>query len=204
MGEPCKQKALVFAGAFNPPTIAHILLARKAREYLHYDKVIFVPSKSKYIESVQEKDFAYSEEKRLTRLKEIAKDYPFRVVSDIELKKKEQPRTYFTLLELSKEYSKIRLLFGSDKLAELEKGWKYVDEIGREFGFALLSRNGENSRKILSSTPYLKERRGYFTLIPPSEEYQNVSSSLVRKRIKEKKDVSLYVPKEIRKELIEK
>lgn len=65
MGEPCKERALVFAGAFNPITIAHLERARYALSYVHYDKVVFVPSKSSYIKNIQEKDFAYSDKERL-------------------------------------------------------------------------------------------------------------------------------------------
>ena len=104
MGEPCKERALVFAGAFNPITIAHLERARYALSYVHYDKVVFVPSKSSYIKNIQEKDFAYSDKERLRRLSLVKQDYPFRDVSDYELKQKDQQKTYLTLMEISKSY----------------------------------------------------------------------------------------------------
>lgn len=201
MGEPCKERALVFAGAFNPITIAHLRRAQYAKDYLRFDKVVFVPSKSSYIKDVQEKDSAYSGEERLRRLNLVRKDYPFREVSDFELRQKEQPRTYFTLKEIKKDYLEVKLLFGSDKLVELERVWKHVDEIGKEFGFAVRSRRNRDLKKIIHEDPYLTERESYFTLIPFCKNYQDISSSLVRKRIKEGKDISSLVPEEIRKEL---
>lgn len=203
MGEPCKERALVFAGAFNPITIAHLRRAQYAKDYLRFDKVVFVPSKSSYIKDVQEKDSAYSGEERLRRLNLVRKDYPFREVSDFELRQKEQPRTYFTLKEIKKDYLEVKLLFGSDKLVELERVWKHVDEIGKEFGFAVRSRMNRDLKKIIHEDPYLTERESYLTLIPFCKDYQDISSSLVRKRIKEGKDISSLVPEEIRKELTE-
>ncbi len=202
MGEPSKEKALVFAGAFNPITIAHLERARYALSYIRYDKVVFVPSKSVYIQKVQEKDFAYQDEERLRRLNLVKEDYPFREVSDYELKQVVQPRTYLTLKALGKGYQKVSLLIGSDKLIELETGWKYVDEIGKEFGFVVRSRNGRDLKEIIQDSPYLKKRENYFTLIPPKTDYQDLSSSMVRKNRKQGKDVSSLVPKEIRKELL--
>lgn len=202
MGEPCKERALVFAGAFNPITIAHLERARYALSYVHYDKVVFVPSKSSYIKNVQEKDFAYSDKERLRRLRLVKQNYPFRDVSDYELKQKDQPKTYLTLKEISKSYQKVSLLIGSDKLIELETGWKYVDEIGQEFGFVVRSRKGRDLSKIIEESPYLKERKSYFTLVPFKEDYQDISSSRVRKNRRQGRDVSPLVPKEIRKELL--
>ena len=48
---------LAFFGAFNPPTVAHLELARFALEALGAEQVIFVPSKSMYIRGKQGKDF---------------------------------------------------------------------------------------------------------------------------------------------------
>jgi nicotinic acid mononucleotide adenylyltransferase len=54
-------RALVYGGAFNPPTIAHIELADFARKAAGFDKVIFVPSKMRYITDDQKKDFAFDD-----------------------------------------------------------------------------------------------------------------------------------------------
>ena len=49
-------KGLFFGGAFNPPTVAHVELANYVRKYLDYDKVVFVPSKDKYIKNEENKE----------------------------------------------------------------------------------------------------------------------------------------------------
>ena len=76
--------ALLFGGAFNPPTKAHIHLAELALAETGRRQVIFMPSKSRYIEEDQGKDFAYSEEKRLALLKSAAfTDEQLRELEDI-------------------------------------------------------------------------------------------------------------------------
>ena len=53
------KKALAFFGAFNPPTTAHLELARYALEQTGRETVVFVPSRSAYIREEQGKDYAY-------------------------------------------------------------------------------------------------------------------------------------------------
>ena len=50
------KKALAFFGAFNPPTTAHLELARYALEQTGRESVVFVPSRSAYIREEQGKD----------------------------------------------------------------------------------------------------------------------------------------------------
>ena len=83
-------RALVYGGAFNPPTIAHIELADFARKAAGFDKVIFVPSKMHYITDDQKKDFAFDDETRLAMLRECAKAHEWMEVSDYEIKAAEQ------------------------------------------------------------------------------------------------------------------
>ena len=61
-------EVLAFFGAFNPPTIAHINLAREAMDKCHLEKVIFVPSQDSYVRTVQKKSFSFSNKQRLDML----------------------------------------------------------------------------------------------------------------------------------------
>ena len=75
-------KALMFGGAFNPPTIAHIQLAEYAKKMTKSDVVIFVPTKMTYIKNDQQKDFAFNDEVRYEMLQKIASTREWMVVSD--------------------------------------------------------------------------------------------------------------------------
>ena len=77
---------LLFVGAFNPPTKAHIELAEYACEKTGAKKVIFMPSKMSYIEYDQAKNFAFLDTERLAMLESICATHPKLMVSDYELK----------------------------------------------------------------------------------------------------------------------
>lgn len=193
------KKALVFGGAFNPVTLAHIHLAEKVRRKLSFDYVIFIPSKSKYILSTEKKDSSFSEEERYKMLKEVSKTRDWMIVSDIEIKKEDQPRTYFTLKKLKEEGYDLKLLMGSDWLPCLEDKWLYIDEILDEFGIVILRRNHDDISSIINSSSFLKERKEKFIFIDVDEEHQEASSSKVRELLKKKdyKKVGKLVPQEI-------
>ena len=94
------KRVLAFFGAFNPPTVAHVELARFAMEQTGREGVVFVPSKSVYIRGEQGKDFAYGEAERLEMLRRAVASRPWMAVSDIEFHEKAQPRTYDSLCRL--------------------------------------------------------------------------------------------------------
>ena len=173
-------KALVYGGAFNPPTRAHIELAEFAMNETGADKVIFVPSKMRYIEEDQKKDFAFSDSERLEMLRKIAETREWMEVCDYELVSQDQPRTYVTMCHLRSLGYECRLLFGSDKLPELQSGWRYVDELCREFGICCMERNDDICNKIIENDPYLKTLKPYITIIRTPTDFRHVSSTKVR------------------------
>ncbi len=192
-------KVLMFGGAFNPPTIAHIDLAHQVQQKLHFDKVIFVPSKMDYIANIQQKDFAYDNATRYQMLQAIARNNPWMEVSDYELNSDFQPRTYKTLQYLKSLGYTPSLLFGSDKLSELETGWKHVSELCQEFGIVCMQRNGEDCQKIIHDNPFLQKLSPYITLVQTDTRYQTISSSLIRKALANGnyEAVKAYIPEEI-------
>ncbi len=193
---------LAFFGAFNPPTAAHLELARFALEAAGAEQVIFVPSKAVYIREDQGKDFAYTDAQRLAMLRKAAETRPWMAVTDWEIRQDRQPRTYETLCELRKEGCMVKLLIGSDKLPELENGWLHVQEIVREFGVVCLTRGGDECEKMIRRDPYLRTLAGGICVLKTPEKTRNISSTEVRKRIREirriEKELEELVPPEIR------
>lgn len=191
-------KALVFGGAFNPPTIAHISLAQYAKEKAGADCVIFVPSKMSYITHEQNKDFAFQDLIRLEMLQKIAANRPWMKVSDVEIHSAAQPRTYQTLQYFKSQGYSCRLLFGSDKLAELETGWKHVTNIAEEFGIACMERNEDDCCSMIQNSPFLNSLKN-IEIIETPPQYQHISSTKVRKLFLEKKydEIEKCVPEEL-------
>ena len=193
---------LAFFGAFNPPTAAHLELARFAAEALGAEQVIFVPSKSVYIRGEQGKDFAYTDGERLAMLQKAAESRPWMGVTDWEMRQDRQPRTWETLCHLREEGRQAALLMGSDKLPELEHGWLHVEEIVREFGIVCLTRGSDECARMIREDPYLRKLADGIRVLETPEETRGVSSTEVRRRIREirrlEEELAGLIPPEIR------
>lgn len=195
------KRVLAFLGAFNPPTVAHIELARFVMDETGFDGVVFVPSKSAYIREAQGKDFAYSDRQRLEMLRSAAKSRPWMSVSDWEVRAETQPRTYHTLCYLRDQGFAPTLLLGSDKLPELEHGWRHVEDIAGEFGFVCMTRGSDECARMIREDAYLKTLAPYIRVVETPEALRGVSSTEVRRRLSEIRalwrDVEALVPREI-------
>ena len=174
------KRVLAFFGAFNPPTTAHVELARFAMEQTGREGVVFVPSKSAYIQGEQGKDSAYSDALRLKMLNILAGNRPWMEVSAMELHAEHQPRTYDTLCRLRQAGVDPALLIGSDKLPELEHEWLHVQEIAREFGFVCLARGADACAGLIANDPYLRVLAPYIQVLESPPELRDISSTRVR------------------------
>ena len=93
-----KKIIAVFGGSFNPPTVAHVSVAKHVLKNLeNVDKVIFVPVSTKY-----NKNGLAPDNERFKMLKTICKKEKGLEVSSIELDSKRQLYTIETLQEIKK------------------------------------------------------------------------------------------------------
>ena len=195
------KQVLAFFGAFNPPTMAHVMMAQKALHETGREGVVFVPSKMTYISGEQGKDYAFGDMERLSMLTRIRSARPWIEVCDYELLADHQPRTYETLCFLRDEGYEPSLLCGADKLEEMETVWKYADRIASEFGIVCMERSGQDVRKMIRESAFLTDLSEYITVVESEQKYQDISSSRVREilfRITElKRQLNELVPEEI-------
>ena len=192
--------ALAFFGAFNPPTLAHLDLALFALRATGRERVIFVPSKASYIQKEQGKDFAFSDADRLAMLRAAAEARPWMGVTDWEILSSSQPRTYITLCHLREEGDAPALLMGSDKLAELETGWRYVDKIAREFGIVCLARGKDDCEGMIRDSEYLRALAPFIRIVETPAGMRDISSTAVRQKLRQKgsaREIGRLVPAEI-------
>ncbi len=195
------KRCLAFFGAFNPPTLAHLELARFALARTGREEAVFVPSKSAYIREDQGKDFAYADAQRLRMLRAAAESRPWMRVTDWELRQETQPRTYFTLCALRARGLEAALLMGSDKLKELSTGWRYVEDIVREFGIVCLARGEDDCEAIIAADPLLRRLSFGIQLLRTPETFRNVSSTAVRRCVAQiralRRELGGMAPREI-------
>lgn len=177
------KKVLVFGGAFNPPTIAHLEAARTAMRSCGREGVVFVPSQSVYIEKEQQKDFAFSNEDRLALLEACTASHSWMKVCPYELLQKTQPRTYQTLCYLRDAGFSPSLLIGSDKLPELEHGWKFIPQIAEEFGIVCMDRGNGDTEAYLQGDEFLSSLGQGLVLVQMPGKLHSISSTQVRQAL---------------------
>lgn len=187
----------VFGGSFNPPTVAHINLAKQVLEEMNeIEKVIFVPVSTKY----NKKGLA-SDEDRFNMLKSICNSQGNLEVSDLELKSKRQLYTIETLriIEEQNPGKEIYFIIGTDNLKELET-WYNPDELLKNFKIIVLDRGEDNTDEIIEKSEFLKKYKSSFIKLKNIKK-MNISSSYIREQLKLGKTVQNWVPEEISAEI---
>lgn len=145
---------IVYGGAFNPPTVAHLETYRFMMERIKVDSFIFLPVSSAYTKS----DLA-SNHHRLNMLKLLIKDLPQATVSEIEIQDTDFMGTYHSLNRLSESLSgDVAFLIGADNLAELHT-WKMAESLLSEYVFIVLNRQDDSVEDLIEGDPFLRRHR---------------------------------------------
>ncbi len=169
----------ILGGSFDPPHLGHILIARQVREIMKLDEVWLMP----YFAHSWNKTTSSAVE-RLKMAKLINENGV--KVSEIELIRKEKSYTINTVRILKKEYShKFYWIIGSDLLADYKK-WKEHKQLTSEIEFIVVPRPGYDLQPKLPGNfmPILSSK--FISL--------NLSSSLIRERLKKKLSIDGLVP----------
>lgn len=184
----------VFGGAFNPPTIAHINLAKQILNSIkNTEKVVFVPVSTKY-----NKNGLASDEDRYNMLKCICNTEYGLEVSNVELDSPRQLYTIETLRTFKKEYpdKEIYFVLGTDNLKEIEK-WHTADKLLEEFKIIVLERDNDIMEDIIENNAFLKQHKLSFIKLDNIKRV-NLSSSYIREQIKLKKTINSLIPEQIK------
>lgn len=180
----------ILGGTFNPVHTGHLILAEEARDKLKLDKIIFMPVN---IPPHKDSSELITTEHRYEMCVLAVKSNAAFEVSNLEIEREGKSYSVETLKELRRQYGKDAQLFfltGSDSLKELFS-WKDVDDIFKLSQFVVAERPGYPIEKLPNEVKVV--------LITPIE----VSSSLVRKRVKEGRSIRYLVPDEVREYIVE-
>ncbi len=178
----------ILGGTFDPPHIAHLIIAQEALEQLKLDQVWFIPC---YVPPHKRADRISSPEHRLRMLKLAVLNNPEFRVSDLELRRKGISYTVDTLREISLQWPQttLYLVLGSDNLRFLS-GWKEPQAVFRLARVVLLERpNAELNRAKIWI------RRAVVIKAPLLE----VSSSRIREKVRRGEKISFWVPERVEK-----
>lgn len=154
----------IFGGSFNPPHKMHKNIAKSLIKKGYVDKVIFVPTGTKY----EYKPNLISNEKRVAMLSLLIEKERNMIISKYELQEK-MVYTYQTLRYFKTIYNKDDLYFicGADNFS-------YIDE-------------WQNSKEILQNYKILVIKRKTDFIKPLLEKYKKYKKNIIITPIKEKK-----------------
>jgi nicotinate-nucleotide adenylyltransferase len=221
MGKEHKKRVGILGGSFDPVHNGHIHLATRVLEAFHLDRILFVPA---FISPHKQDKKPTSSSHRLAMLRLATASQPFFSISEAELKRKEVSFTIDTLAVLLKEQPEtdFYLIMGVDAFQGIGT-WKAVHRLFESCHVIVASRPGYRMKRIEetlenifhdSPMPFLpatrdrdvltfchreKKTRLYFFDLPPTD----VSSSQIRKRIEEHREMKNMLPPEVENYIIE-
>lgn len=178
----------LFLGSFNPVHIGHMAIAGYILEYTKLDQVWFVVSPQNPLKT---KDTLLPDHHRLY-LAELAVGDNDRIkVSDIEFKLPVPSYTIDTLAYLEEKYPNHRfsLLMGEDNLNTLTK-WKNFSDLLKKYTLYVYPRP-DNSK---SANVILDKLLTGADIQRVDAPLMGISGTMIRKGIKEGKDMSFIVP----------
>ena len=175
----------IFGGSFDPIHNAHIQMAKIALEEFNIDKIIFVPA---YIPPHKSKLIA-SENDRYNMIYNVIKDSKKYEIDTYEIDSQRVIYSYQMLDYIKRKHDKdnIKMIIGADSFNNLFS-WKNIEYIAEKYGFIVFPRP---NIKIDINSPYHK----YCCF--SKYVMKDISSTIIREKLKYKKDISLYLPKQV-------
>jgi len=178
-------KTGLFFGSFNPVHIGHMAIANYLLEYNDLDRIWFIISpqspfknKSKLLADYQRLELVQREIDDDLRLK----------ASNIEFGLPKPSFTIDTITYLREKYPNMdfNLIIGSDQLPSFHK-WKNADILRETCKFLVYPRPGITDHQLLKEPEF----------IVVDAPLMEVSSSFIRKSIKEGKDIRHFLPPQV-------
>jgi len=151
---------IVFGGAFNPVTKAHILVCEYILTKVDADEFIFLPVSNAYTKS----ELA-SNHHRVNMLNIAIKGLEKVRISKLEIDDTDYLGTYQSLIRLSDNNDcEISFVIGADNLYNMHK-WINIEGILSEFKIIVLGRNKIDIETAIDSNLILKKHRNSFIVL---------------------------------------
>ena len=159
---------ILYGGAFNPPTIAHLEIIKYLRDKFKDAHILVMPTNNKYKDN---KLIDYHYRYEMTKL--LIKGIENTEVSDFEFKQNERYLgTADTLAKLNHPY----FVLGADALVKLPS-WINPETLVKDNHFIVFPRDGINTREVIKSSDLLKKYQDHFEIIDDFKEMDCSSTS---------------------------
>jgi nicotinate-nucleotide adenylyltransferase len=178
-------KVGLFFGSFNPIHVGHMVLANYMLEFTDLDRIWFVISPHNPLKN---KSSLLHQRHRLQMVQIATENNSKFKASDAEFKLSQPSYTVNTLAYLKEKYPKNQfvLIMGGDNLTTLHK-WKNYEEILKYHEIYVYPRP-DNAEVELN-----KHKKVKIVNAPHME----ISSTMIRNSIKEKKDIRYFLPEKV-------
>jgi len=173
-----KQKIGILGGTFDPPHIAHLIIANDVKHKLGLDEIWFIPTN----QPPHKQKTTTSNEHRYHMLKRAINDVEYFKVNPIEFERSGRSYTIDTISALQSSYPTADFFFliGAD-MVEYLPNWHQINELIEKVQFVGLNRPGFD---LETTYPILKVD------VP----YMEISSTDVRQRLKKGQPVTFLLP----------
>ena len=174
----------LFFGSFNPIHVGHLIIANHMVEYSDLDEVWMVVTPHN---PFKKKNSLLDDHHRLQLVMRATEDYPKLKPSNIEFGLPQPNYTINTLVHLEEKYPEhdFNLIMGLDNLKSFKK-WKNYERIIDEHELYVYPRIS----KVISDSDLIKHKNIHIIEAPIVE----ISSTFIRKAIKEKKNIRALMP----------
>lgn len=182
----------IMGGTFDPIHIGHLTLAAAAAKELNLDEVLFMPAHI----PPHKQDLAILDEAHRLRMVELAiEGYPGFLVSDMELRMQGASYTARTLTELKKTHESLVFIMGADSFLNLGS-WYMPEVIFSKAEIACAVRD-ETTISVLRdlAEQYHTQFQGISHIL--HMEYVDISSSEIRKRLRDGEEEISEIPKKV-------
>lgn len=183
---------IVYGGAFNPPSVAHITLAKQLVKITGAKKLLFVPVGDHY-----KKNGLINAKHRVSMLKLACNKNSKLEVNTIEVDTEKRLYTIETLDKIREQNpnEEIYFIMGTDNLRDVVN-WKEWERLLAEYKVVVMDRGEDTLWKVLNDMPILKSYKENIIQIPGLL-VTNVSSTLIRERLKSGKTIGHLATMEI-------
>ncbi|MBC8588828.1 nicotinate-nucleotide adenylyltransferase [Paratissierella segnis] len=189
----------LMGGTFNPIHMGHLIISEFIRVMFPLDKVIFIPSG---LPPHKDNDIAEGSH-RMAMVKLAINSNPYFDISQIELNRVGKSYTVDTIEEIKNIYPDNELYFiiGSDSLLDLTS-WKDFESLVTKTNFLVYGRKENSEKSIIGRIDELKNKynSSFYYIRGPLVE---ISSTLIRDRIKNQMSIKYLVPGKVEKYIYE-
>lgn len=188
-------------GTFDPPHIAHLIMAEYVRDACSLSEVIFIPTGNVYYKNSSHMSSAND---RYNMVKLAIEDNPAFSLSSIERDYDGISYTAETLEKLKSAYPDTDFFFivGADSLDYIEN-WKDPGKIFKLCKIIAVNRKGISTDRLLFKKEYL-EKKFQTEIQLVDMPLIDVSSTMIRERIKSNLSVKYLLPSKVIRYINEK